>query len=655
LTVNLLISEMTGGFVLPMENPLSLLRMNRYSRRSWPWKTRLVQRRFFARPITVLAALSLICSVQGATKTWNNNGTDFNTSGNWTGGLPGTADIATFTGAASVQPNLSANISISGLNFSSNSSNGYDLTSSSTSIKLTLLSTATGATGAINSGNTTGSNIIDAPIVLGAAASATQTFTQSSAGTLVIKGAISSANAITQLTLAGNGGTYTFSGANSYSGDTVVNSGVTLNINSATAISSGALATGTGSFTIDNTSNTAITLTNNNAINLNGGSLTFTGTKDLSFGSGAVTMTGATNRTITVSNSGATLTVGSVGDSGGGRALNKSGAGTLVISGSSTYSGATNILGGTLSVSALANTGTNSTITLDASSSVLKYTGTGETTAKVISITGSAGTRTIDQSGASGTLIFTSDLTSPDNGNKTLTLQGSTAGVGEFRGKIVDKSSGQTTAVAKSGTGTWILSGANTYSGGTTVNGGTLLVNNTTGSGTGTGAVTVNNSGTILGGTGTISGNVTVNGNASIQGGNGTTGTALNVGGNLTLADNSIIRLALGPSLTHSTLTRTGGSWTFDSNQAFTFINLGATTGTYQNIITGLASDPGTESGWIITGGGGIAGTFVYDGTGNIDLTLTAVPEPSTWIIGTLAFGVLGWTQRRRLRALLAR
>ena len=72
----------------------------------------------------------------------------------------------------------------------------------------------------------------------------------------------------------------------------------------------------------------------------------------------------------------------------------------------------------------------------------LVYTGSGETTTKVIILGGGTGGATIDQSGASGTLIFTSDLSSPNNSNKTLTLQGSTAGVGEFRGKIAIRVAG---------------------------------------------------------------------------------------------------------------------------------------------------------------------------------------------------------------------
>ncbi len=63
-------------------------------------------------------------------------------------------------------------------------------------------------------------------------------------------------------------------------------------------------------------------------------------------------------------------------------------------------------------------------------------------------------------------------------------------------------------ALTKVGSGTFEISGSNTYTGGTTVAGGSLVVNNTTGSATGTGAVDVN-AGT-LGGNGVITGAVTI-------------------------------------------------------------------------------------------------------------------------------------------------
>ena len=61
----------------------------------------------------------------------------------------------------------------------------------------------------------------------------------------------------------------------------------------------------------------------------------------------------------------------------------------------------------------------------------------------------------------------------------------------------------------KSGDGTLRLTAPNTYSGDTTVSAGRLLVNNITGSGTGSGSVSVNAG--VLGGSGTIAGPVMVN------------------------------------------------------------------------------------------------------------------------------------------------
>lgn len=81
-----------------------------------------------------------------------------------------------------------------------------------------------------------------------------------------------------------------------------------------------------------------------------------------------------------------------------------------------------------------------------------------------------------------------------------------------FSGVIEDSG-----ALTKIGTGKLTLSGANLYSGGTTIIRGRLLVNNTSGSGTGTGPVSVNAG--ALGGIGTIAGAVTV--------GNGSGGRAL--------------------------------------------------------------------------------------------------------------------------------
>ena len=87
---------------------------------------------------------------------------------------------------------------------------------------------------------------------------------------------------------------------------------------------------------------------------------------------------------------------------------------------------------------------------------------------------------------------------------KTLTV-GTTNLSTEFSG-VIQGGGG----VTKVGSGVFVLSGANLYRRPTTVSAGVLVVNNTTGSGTGTGAVMVN-AGT-LGGHGTIAGEVQVTG-----------------------------------------------------------------------------------------------------------------------------------------------
>jgi autotransporter-associated beta strand protein len=289
----------------------------------------------------------------------------------------------------------------------------------------------------------------------------------------------------------------------------------------------------------------------------------------------------------------------------------------------------------------LADTSAGNTAML--SSWGVSVTGTAATSGTFTPFVSGATTSLSDTgTGAVNNIGATLDTTGFGSGATGLLLN--FAGSATFSGGITG-----TGGIIKQGVGTVTLPTANTYSGGTVVSAGKLFVTNTTGSGTGTGAVTVSNSGTVLGGTGIISGAVTINSGAILEAGTGSTGQTLTLSGNLTMNSGSIIELALGPSFTHSTLARTGGTWSFQSNQAFTFINLGATTGTYDNIITGLASDPGTESTWTITGNQNFVGTFTYDGLGNIDLNLIAVPEPGTWIAAALALGSVLYNKRRRI------
>lgn len=164
--------------------------------------------------------------------------------------------------------------------------------------------------------------------------------------------------------------------------------------------------------------------------------------------------------------------------------LAKAGAGTIASTANVAYSGATILSAGTLSVNALANGTVNSPIGNPGSTAAmylvfdggtLKYTGTGATSTNrlfTLNATGGtvdgSGTGALTMSAGGGTIVLDAVASA-----RTLTLTGSTTG-NTFDAILGDYSSGNPTYLTKSGTGTWILSRANTYTGTTTVSQGTL-------------------------------------------------------------------------------------------------------------------------------------------------------------------------------------
>jgi len=126
-----------------------------------------------------------------------------------------------------------------------------------------------------------------------------------------------------------------------------------------------------------------------------------------------------------------------------------------------------------------------------------------------------------------------------------------------FSGLIQDGSSGggggTGGSLTKVGTGTLTLTNANTYTGGTTIEDGTLLVNNTSGSGTGSGSVQVNAG--ALGGRGTIAGAVTVGtggGAGAVLASGGTKPHTLTIQSTLTLNSDATYLCGLNTKSTDS-------------------------------------------------------------------------------------------------------
>lgn len=162
---------------------------------------------------------------------------------------------------------------------------------------------------------------------------------------------------------------------------------------------------------------------------------------------------------------------------------------TVIVSGANTYLGSTTVLGGVVVARSLNSvvggaasssfgaptTVADGTISMSpGAAGILRYVGTGETTDRVVDLSGTTFGATIQQSGASGLLKFTSNFTATGAGSKTLTLQGSTAASGEIAGAIVNNSATNITSLLKSGSGAWTLSGNNTFTGGVQIVGGTL-------------------------------------------------------------------------------------------------------------------------------------------------------------------------------------
>lgn len=481
-------------------------------------------------------------------------------------------------------------------------------------------------------------------------------------GDITISGNITNnAGGASSLTKAGTGTVY-LTGSNSYTGMTVINSGV-LDVGN---LANGSLGTGGllingngilqgyGTFTRSFSGN--VTPGANQVAGQNGGFAARGGELILNFGGNAtptaISLNGsgyifgndfrfgsatANNKVvvlnpIVINSNGRrafTVTAGAGGDSAELRGvlsdgaagffpsgINKNGNGILQLSAANTYTGATQISAGTLSIATVANGGTASNLGASSNAAgnllfdggTLRYTGVTASTDRSFTITAGK-TATIDVTTASTNLTITGS---------------STATTGAF---------------AKTGAGTLTLTGTMLNTGTTSITGGVLDIGPMTS--LGSGGLFFSNNG-ILQGNGTLT--RTFSGNATPAAGQlaGVTGGFAARGGPLTLNLGTLIGLNTSLNIFGTNLIF--GSPTADSRVELTSnINLNsATSDRTVTVNSGLGGDHAVLSGILSENAGGVSG-LTKNGTGLLVLSGANTYTRSTTVnAGTLIANYTG-------------
>jgi hypothetical protein len=193
------------------------------------------------------------------------------------------------------------------------------------------------------------------------------------------------------------------------------------------------------------------------------------------------------------------------------------------------------------------------------------------------------------------------------------------------------------------GSSTVIFTGTNTYTGGTSINGATLLVNGDNSAATG--AVSVVNSGSLLGGTGTVGGPVNIGSGGRITGGTSTTVGTLTLSSNLTIngtgegqsptylvnIDGSAAdKLVIGGTLSLPGFTQLSFSGSADGTTTYVLA-------TFTSLLNNDHFDfvQNMPMGY----------SLIYNPT---DIELVPIPEPATWIGAALGAVILFVRPRRR-------
>jgi len=362
---------------------------------------------------------------------------------------------------------------------------------------------------------------------------------------------------------------------------------------------------------------------------------------------------------------------------GGANGIGKINGGTVILAKNNSYTGATTISGqtgaGNGGVLQIGNGGTAGSLGTGSVTFSLNGSQTAASTLRFNrsdALTVSNAMTILSANGVGGVVEQAGGNTLTLSGNVTLGTSGSAA-TSVLTYKIADTAqavdtevSGRITGiggVAKTGAGTLVMSGSNTYTGATTVTAGTLLVNGFAGS-----TATTIGSGATVSGTGTL-GSVTVQSGGILFAGSGlgilSSGAATLQSGAAfaaQLAGNTAMPVA---GTNFSQLSVTGAisldgtlSLTLDGNYVqnqgalyFLMLNDGADaiSGTFSGLANGSTFAVGGSQFQISYFGDSATSSF----TGGNDLVIMAVPEPSTVALACAASTLMALRLRRLARS----
>lgn len=356
------------------------------------------------------------------------------------------------------------------------------------------------------------------------------------------------------------GGTLVLSGNNTFSGGVRIVDG-TLGVGNDNALGTGTVTLQTASIRAELFAHTVA-----NPVFFSGTS-TIAGANTLIF-TGPATLTA--NRTLNVTNSAFTVFSGVIGDGGGSFKLSKTGGGTLVLSGSNTFSGGLNSGAGIL---ALGNNNAAGAGPITLYGGAIRSNGIPRTIGNAIYLSGDVGiTGMLD-------ITFTGQVTLTG----TRSLDVTNTALSTFSGPIGE--SGGSFKLGKTGPGTLVLSGANTFSGGFTMNAGTLAIGNN--SALGSGLVTLWGSSTLR-----------------AEGGARTVANSMEIPGTITFGGTNPLTLSGAMVLTNGTRT-------------FTFINTALTT--FSGPVSGAGFIKYGPRALRLTGNNTYPTTAIYEGAVQID------------------------------------